>query len=218
MTIDPLVPSASAQPSPSIRELEFRQPGNGRLLITSGGNGLYYAGHFNTTDQPDVILYAGYDSNGPRLAQAEFIPYSKDFKIYVGDQKTPSKDDWDIVRSSGGSMFSDPQYRFEIRYNTPEGQRIKRRCYWQKTSDSKLGASRFSPMDFKLVDEDDDAVVAVYAERNMRASEHRGTVRLHQDQPEYARIAVLMGLLALLERYRRNMQGIKRAFPTVNGW
>jgi len=204
-----------------IRELEVHKPGSAStngLLIKHNGNALYYTSHYVAQDQPDIILHGGYDVHGPRLAQVQFIRHSKDFKIYVGDHKTPTKDDWDMVRESGGGFFKEPQYRFEVRYNVTEAQRIKRRFYWQKTHESDLGASKFSRQDFKLVDEATDAVVAIHLVKHKGPGEHRGTIKLYENLPEYPQVATLMGLLAIFEKSRRYKKAVANAFPNTNGW
>ncbi|KXT11349.1 hypothetical protein AC579_9451 [Pseudocercospora musae] len=174
---------------------------------------LYYIASYQAQNTPDLILYAGYDSKGPQLALAEFTNYTKDFKIYIGGQKSPKGDDWDTVRCADGGFFKDPIFRFEV-------PRIKQKLYWKKTSESRLGASRFSPRDHKLVDEGSDEVVAVYLERKLGlgGGQNKGVVKWRVKLSEMAEMQALMVLLSLLERSRRYMRSVNRAFPNTNGW
>lgn len=187
------------------------------IHIKQDDNTLYYVGHYNNEQISDVVLYAGYDSHGPWLAQLRFEQFAKDFKIYVGDLKTPSKDDWDVVRCAGGNgLFGNPRWRFECRSSAGE----KKRLYWRWTHDHKLGASRFGPRDCKLVDEDDERVVGVYVEKHMGEGAVRGSVRFLEGLERGGKVEVmsLMVLLGLLERGRRYMVSVARAFPNTNSY
>jgi hypothetical protein len=183
------------------------------LHIKQNGTVLYYAAPYIVKDTPDLILYAGYNANGPQLALAKFTPFSKDFKIYIGGSKSSSGDDWDTVRCSDGGLLTKPSYRFESSSRVYNGQRLKEKFYWQKTSDSKLGASKMSSRDFKLVHEESDEVVAVYVERYMGVRTHKGTITYRRNLTEMAEMAALVALLSLLEKSRRHMRAVARAFP-----
>lgn len=189
--------------------------GSSSLHIKKEGNTLYYVGHYQAIDTPDMILYAGYDNHGPQLALANFIPYSKDLKTYIGGLKSPTDDDWDIARCAGGGIFKEPSYRFETR-SDQAGQK-KAKYYWKKTSDSKLGASRWSPRDYKLVRESDEEVIAVYVEHRLGSETLKGTIRFRQKLNDFAEMASMMVLLSLLEMSRRYMKSMARAFPNRNG-
>lgn len=197
-------------------ELHASTRGSASLHIKNKGNTLYYLGLYQSIDTPDMILYAGYDNHGPQLALASFVPYSKDLKIYIGGLKAPSGDDWDITRCQGGGMFKDPWHRFETRSRGPSGKKGK--FYWQKTSDRKLGASRWSPRDYKLVRESDDEVVAVYVEHHLGSGSVKGTIRYREKMDEMAEMTSMMVLLSLLEVSRRYMKSVARAFPNTNGF
>ncbi|CZT20318.1 uncharacterized protein RCC_06177 [Ramularia collo-cygni] len=197
-------------------EIHASSKGSPSFQLKNKGNTLYYVGHYQKIDTPDLILYAGYDKHGPQLAQASFIPDSKDLKIYIGGLKTPAKDDWDIVRSAGGGMFKDPNHRFETKSSNPAERKTK--YYWTKTSDRKLGASRWSPRDYKLVRESDEEVIAVYAERHMGSWSMKGTILFREKMNEFAEMASMMVLLSLLEMSMRHGRAINRAFPSTNSF
>lgn len=189
------------------------------LNVTYGEHQIYYIGRYKQRDTPDLIIYGGYDQHGPQLALAEYIPYDKDFNIYLGGLKHPGKADWDTVRSaSDGRMFHSPYYRFEA-YSTPTDteQRVKQRLHWKKTHESKLGASRFSTRDFKLIDESSDDIIAVYTEHNLGSPGHlKGKIEYRRKMDENVEIAALAVLMALLEKMRRNLRQGGRA--VASGW
>ncbi|EME83956.1 uncharacterized protein MYCFIDRAFT_195143 [Pseudocercospora fijiensis CIRAD86] len=186
-----LPPSQPSQPlpssTPSLPErtgtheyhLQRVAPHSLGLQILHNSTVLYYLASYQAQNTPDLILYAGYDSKGPQLALAKFENSTKNFKTYIGGQKSPAGDDWDT-----------------------------------KTRESTLGASRFSPRDYKLVEEGNDGVVAVYLERKFG----EGVVKWRVKVSEVAEMQALMVLLGLLEKSRRYMKSVKRAFPNTNGW
>lgn len=158
---------------------------------------LYYVAHYHSQDQPDVVVYGGYNSTGPRLAQASFMRYTKDFKIYIGDQKTPAEEaEYDMVTCEGGGLFSNAAYRFDPRRTTDK-------LYWKKTSDRKLGASIFSPRDVKLVDANNEDVVAAYIEHGSGSQFMYGSIKFYRGIRESSALAALTVLMSLLERFRR---------------
>ncbi|KAK4496702.1 hypothetical protein PRZ48_012685 [Zasmidium cellare] len=184
------------------------------IHIKQASTTLYYVGHYNNPAQSsDIILYAGYDALGPWLAQLRFEQYSKDLRVYVGDLKSPVKDDWDVVRCADGGVFGEDEWRFECRSGN-----TKTRLHWTRTKDSRLGASRWGLRDFKLVDEGRDVVVAVYVEKHLGERALRGSVRFLEGVEGRVEVAGLMVLLGLLDKTRRFMGSVRRAFPNVNGW
>ena len=218
-TIDPASHSGHDTTSDNFHvfELHHSSSTSTNLHIKQDGRVLYYAASYNTKDGPDVVLYAGYDAKGPRLGCTESILYSKDFKIYVGGLKTPVGDDWDIVRCARDGIFADSTHRFESSTTMPNGQRHKEKLHWQKTSDSKLGASKMSHKDYKLVDEITDEVVAVYVEHHMGTRTHKGTIRYRRQLGEMAEMSALMALLALLSDSRRYQRSVLRALAPGYG-
>ena len=185
---------------------------------------LFFVGRYEKQNVSDVIIYRGADSKAPYVAQAKFTAFKKDFHLYVGGLQIPDKDDWDVVRcASEGRMFHSDFCRFEVQlppddtnYDRPPGSRYSRRkLAWKKTHDPRLGASRLSIRDFKLVDEASDEVVAVYLERAMGGvmSKPQGRIHLREKFNEDAELATLVSLMAILERMRRHMRQLSRAVP-----
>lgn len=210
--IDTSPPTVSNSP-PSF---ELHHPtATASIQVLQNDTVLYYAASYNLKDVSDIILYAGYDSKGPQLALLQLIPFTKDLRIYIGGLKHPVGDDWDIVRcaESGNKIFHrSPIHRFESYSLGPTGQRVKEKLHWQKTHDRKLGASKLSRSDYKLVDEITEEVVAVYVDCSMRLGTQKGTIRYVKKLSEMAEMAALMALLGLLERSRRHSQAIAPSF------
>lgn len=59
----------------------------------------YYIGRYNTTPgHPNVIVYGGFDSSGPRLGLVRFAwTLGQDFQVYFGGLRTPADSDWETV-------------------------------------------------------------------------------------------------------------------------
>ncbi|KAK4549930.1 hypothetical protein LTR36_005231 [Oleoguttula mirabilis] len=174
------------------------------LNITHDEHQLYYIGRYDHQAKPELALYGGYDAYGPQLALAKFGLREKDFAIYLGGLKHPGANDWDVVRhATDGRLFHHPLYRFEITSSTAStddrAPRVKQRLHWQKTHESKLGASYFSMRDFKLVDEGgDDEVLAVFTDHG-----RAGKLEFRRRVDERVEIAALITLMAMVERMKR---------------
>ncbi|SMQ55712.1 unnamed protein product [Zymoseptoria tritici ST99CH_1A5] len=126
-TTGPKAPSAA--PGPHGYEIESAANGILSLQIKQNENVLYYISHYNEVNTPDIILFADYNHKGPRLAQASFNPPGKDFKFYIGGIKSPTGDDWDIVRCAQGRLLSYASYRFETSRKDSKGRTLHGRYY-----------------------------------------------------------------------------------------
>ncbi|TKA83458.1 hypothetical protein B0A55_00573 [Friedmanniomyces simplex] len=189
------------------------------LNITNSDRQLYYLGRYVALDVPDILAYGGYDQSGPQLAQAEFIKFDKNFRIYLGGLRHPSKDDWDMVRcATEGRFIHTDFYRFEVPAQGQSTGTRKRKLHWTKTSSRKLGASKLSIRDHKLVEEANGEVLAVYTEHNLGAADGpKGQLVFHQRLGDNAELAALVVVMAIIEHLRRNMRQIARAFPLQGG-
>lgn len=155
-----------------------------------------------------MTLYGGYDAHGPQLAASKFSlgTSEEDFDIFVGGQySNPSDREADKVRAgSEGWGVNRAFYRFETQVGGVGGER--RKFFWQKTNDSRLGSSVFAVRDFKLVDAVSDEVVAVYHEASMSWSKSsptlKGEVKVFEELGEVGEAAALLVLSTVL--YRRN--------------
>jgi hypothetical protein len=202
----------STMTGPHVYEIDAAAGTFSSLQIKQNDGALYYVTHYDEVNTPDIVLFAGYDSKGPRLAQTRFIPSSKDFKFYIGGLKTPTGDDWDLVRYAQGRPLSHASYRFQTSSTDSNGRTLHQKYNWKKTSDSKLGASKLSRRDYRLVDESNDEVVATFAEKYSLKT--KGTMTFRKDLDAFSEMAALMVLLSLLEKSRRRMVAIsKGAFP-----
>jgi hypothetical protein len=118
------------------------------LDVTSSGRQLYHIARYEQADSPDVVIYGGYDSLAPQLANSYFTLQEKNLRIYLGGVKHPGPNDWDSVRSaSDGKLFHSLYYRFEAPIADrclSDEQQQRRKFYWQKTHDPKIGASKLS--------------------------------------------------------------------------
>ncbi|KAK5728184.1 hypothetical protein LTR17_012089 [Elasticomyces elasticus] len=183
------------------------------LDVTNSGRQIYYIGRYNAPTSPDILAYGGYDHNGPWLAQANFRLSEKSLHFYLGGLKYPTKDDFDTVRClTEGHILHTDFFRFEVsdQFST------KRKLHWTKTRDSKLGASRFSIRDHKLVDECSEEVIAVYTEHGFgMADTLKGRLVFHQPLGDNAELAALVVVIAINERRGKYTKQITTAFPSA---
>ncbi|KAK4951572.1 hypothetical protein LTR10_010548 [Elasticomyces elasticus] len=215
-TVDPAqnVPKSSHNSAAVSNTYEIYNTTTG-LDVTNSGRQIYYLGRYNAPTSPDILAYGGYDHNGPWLAQANFRLSEKSLHFYLGGLKHPAKDDWDIVRySTEGHIFHTDVFRFEVL----DQSSTKRKLHWTKTRDRKLGASRLSIRDHKLVDEGSEDIVAVYTEHNLgMADTLKGRLVFHQRLGDNAELAALVVVIAINERLRRYTKQIAVAFPAAGG-
>jgi hypothetical protein len=220
-TIDPSrrpnasdVTTAESSSSRDFRTLEIYNTSNG-FSVTEDERQMYYIGRYEIRDKPDLIIYGGYDHSGPQLALARFIRFEKNFEIYLGGLKTPDKQDWDVVRcATEGRLFHTDFFRFELPADQHANDSRKRKVHWTKTHDSNLGASRFSIRDYKLMNEADDSLYAAYIEHSLGTpGKLKGRLKFYQPLHEYAELAALMVVMALIERQRRTLRQAGRAVP-----
>lgn len=185
------------------------------LEVIDGERQLFYIGRHPQVDTADLIVHGGRDCHGPQLALADISNRDHDIKIYLGGLKNPSPPDWNIVRCvSDGKLFHSPCYRFDA-MSSLHGQRSKRHMYWQKTHDSKLGASKLSQKDYKLVDEADGEVLAVYTEHHLGTpGKWKGKINFRTKIGEEAEVAALTALMAVIEKAKRfNAQRVQAWSP-----
>ncbi|EME40281.1 hypothetical protein DOTSEDRAFT_28181 [Dothistroma septosporum NZE10] len=189
------------------RELEIHraaETGTGvHVKDRSTGHVAYYAGHYVADRYPDVVLYGGYDSTGPRLAQADFIQHSRDFEISIGDSRFHATDQSDTVRCAGGGLLHEPMYRFEVKSN--DG--TVRKLYFQKDHKFFAGIVHNPPLYYRLIDEETEGIRAVYNENKTGSSKTlKGVLSFWHHLDETAEIACLTVLLSLKERFRRHLR------------
>jgi len=185
------------------------------LDVTDGERQLFYISRHSQIDMPDLIVHGGYDCHGPQLALVDISSRDHNIRIYLGGLRNPSLPDWDIVRcASDGKLFHSSCYRFDIT-SSLHGLLSKRRLYWQKTHDSKLGASKLSQKDFKLVDEADDTLLAVYTEHHLGTpGKLKGKINFRTKLDDHTEVAALTTLMGIMEKARRvNAQRV-RAWST----
>lgn len=133
--------------------------------------------------------------NGPIVAAARaracrlLTPGS--CRVILGDPDCTEKADWNNVDSNlTGSRFD----------FTAQGRRL----VWKRTHRKSLGASRWSEMDFKLVDRADEAkILAVYvANMSWKCSSNLGRIEYFDGMDQAVELMSLAVLLAIHEEIR----------------
>ncbi|KAK4575166.1 hypothetical protein LTR86_001018 [Recurvomyces mirabilis] len=185
------------------------------LNVTNSRHQLYYIRHYEIADHADLIIYGGYDYHGPQLSMVKFTPFQKNFEVYLGGLKRPGKQDWDAIRfMPEGTIFHHDFYRFELPADTSVTGSRKRNVHFTKTHSGKLGASKFSIRDFKLVDESDDTVLGVYTEHDLGIpGTLKGKLKFCVPVGSNAELHALTVVMALIERMRRTLRQGGRMAP-----
>ncbi|PGG99516.1 hypothetical protein GX51_06256 [Blastomyces parvus] len=218
-------PSTSLQPS-TIFHIYFNSISHVNFTITKSPEKRHPVYHvqnsYFTPGTPDMTLHAGPDQSGPILGRCKFVLFSTCTKIGLGT----SEEDmiWeDLTRVSKDHS----RYRYEIDFGTDIGDgniagptalsaarpHVRRRAFlWKRThsvgvEDSK--PSKFSPSNYKLVDEETGEVVAAFANNGIKSWKKKGKLEilnkdeLFGDAGKRFELMVLMGALAVMERERR---------------
>lgn len=192
-------------------------PKRNRLNIVYKNAILYHLAIYDLgRDKPDLILPNGADTKGQRLACSKLQRSSKDFHVYLGVDETPAEEDWSTVRCiSGGSASGSSRMSH---FSAPSGTAEKRSFHWTKTREQALGASRWIGRDYKLLDEDTGAVLAVYFDRvGIHAVGRRGRIAWTRECDETFEIQALIVLFSILERKSRGMQSLAKALSGGGG-
>jgi hypothetical protein len=120
-------------------------------------------------------------------------------------------DHWDLVRcASDGKLFSSSYYRFATTASAGNGS-IQQKFYWQKTRNSKLGSSTFAVRDYKLLNEENESVVAVYSELSGSWTKSNTTLKdkitLHGELGE---VAQATAVLCFDDDFVQEQRGLER--------
>jgi hypothetical protein len=181
------------------------------LEIKLNDRNLYHVNVHGRARNPSLTIYGGYDAHGPQVATSRFQLAEEDFQILIGSQYSGSRNDWSKVRcASDGKLLSSPYYRFEARISGSEAP--TRKMYWQKIHDSSLGSSLFAIRDFKLMDEEDGTVLAVYNESSgswaKRVTTFKGKIVFKEELSDEAEATAILILLTILFRTNEDWKNI----------
>ena len=182
------------------------------LDIKHNDRNLYHVNIHGRAKNQGLTMYGGYNAHGPQLATCRFQLVEDDFQIFIGDQYNESKDSWSKVRcASDGKLLSWPYYRFEAKQSVSTGSAWKK-MYWQKTHDSSLGSSLLAIRDFKLVDEENENVVAVYNESSSSWTKQvttlKGKITFKEDLGDEIEATAILVLLTSLFKTNEDWRNI----------
>nr|OQO21883.1 hypothetical protein B0A51_11400 [Rachicladosporium sp. CCFEE 5018] len=173
---------------------------------------IFYIGRYSAMDTPDMIFFTGHDSKGEVLGQAKIFPAAapKNMEICVGESATGWQDVSSVVE---GKVFHTESWHFSTNHNATHPARS---LCWKPTHDAHLGSGRFRSKDFKLVDAQDDSVLAVWIDSTACYDGSVGDLEWKVDGvSEEVVLESLIVLMAIRERARRRARQVGRA--VVNG-
>jgi hypothetical protein len=173
----------------------------------------YYVGRYQVLNHPDVILHRGSERTCPVVGQATFESSDKDFIISVGEHAASSTGHQEIARCIGNNkLFGHDGYQFTVPAGTQarEGGSVPTSLIWKHTHDSHLGSSMWRPKDFKLIDECNDEVIAVYNNLS-ETDDEMGKLQWKVACSTSEEMRALIVLMAMFERIRRSKKQASRA-------
>ncbi|KAK6432698.1 hypothetical protein LTR95_011128 [Oleoguttula sp. CCFEE 5521] len=213
---EPAVPTGSSRPFfPLAQGYQIRHALSSPGLSIYAANtkkSLCYIGRYSAIDTPDLIFSTGHDSKGEVLGQARIFPAAapKDLQICVGEQPSGWQDVSSVVE---GKVFHTESWHFSTKHNATH---LARSLCWKPTHDAHLGSGRFRSKDFKLVDAQNDSVLAVWIDSTACYDGSVGDVDWKAGGvSEEVVLKSLIVLMAIRERARRRARQVGRA--VVNG-
>ncbi|KAK6440121.1 hypothetical protein LTR95_003665 [Oleoguttula sp. CCFEE 5521] len=212
----PAIPSGPIRPAfPLTRGYQIRHALSSPGLSIYAANtkmSICYIGRYSAIDTPDLIFFTGHDSKGEVLGQAKIFAAGapKNLQICVGENPSGWRDVNCVVE---GKVFHTESWHFSAKHNATH---LARSLCWKPTHDAHLGSGRFRSKDYKLVDAQDDSVIAVWIDSSSTYDGSVGDLEWKVDgASEESVLESLIVLMAIRERTRRRARQVGRA--VVNG-
>lgn len=155
---------------------------NGRQLLHADNSSF-------TPKKPDLTIHAGADNNAPVVSVCKFSHFSRHFKIGFGDPTAPNDVVWESVTPQG---LTGRKFRIEV--TIANGNSGDRRSFlWNRSAFSR---------DFKLIDEQTQAVVAKFSNSSFGLMK-TGRLEIYKSYGSDFNLMVLSTTLGLAEKQRR---------------
>ncbi|KAJ5585325.1 uncharacterized protein N7459_005125 [Penicillium hispanicum] len=143
----------------------YKKPFHRNYEVKSAADQILFYGEVSsfTRHKPDLTLHRGTSAHAPVVAACKFVSFARDFKLALGDPDDELNTKWeDMTKESKLNS----KYRFEVTVpnQQSESQGERRSFLWKRTRHVGINDSkpRWSPNNFKLVDECTEEVVAVF--------------------------------------------------------
>ena len=126
------------------------------------------------------------------LAACKLRAMSRNMRLFLGDPGLTNSDSWPVLDCEG---FNGTRYRFSLN---------GRSFHWKQTHDSALGARLLGGGDFKLVDDTNDQVLAVWLNtRKMFKRNPVATLNYFVELDREMEVLSLAAIAAIQEELRR---------------
>ncbi|KAL1958820.1 hypothetical protein VTO42DRAFT_3657 [Malbranchea cinnamomea] len=155
--------------------------------------------------RPEITLHKGGFPDGPIAGVSNFVNFSSNSKLGLGDPAEPLSMVWeDLVKVS---MLVHSCYRLECTvYPNATSESQRKTFLWKRThsvgvEDSK--PSKLSDLNFKLVDEDAGELVAIFANNGIKSFKKQGKIEIRKEYGGNFETMVILSCMTLLERAHR---------------
>ncbi|KAF3480707.1 uncharacterized protein GIQ15_06054 [Arthroderma uncinatum] len=150
-----------------------------------------------TPGKPEITFHVG-ERGGPVVGIANFLKFSSQSKIGLGDPAEPLKMVWEDLKKESKDHS---KYRFETTVDD-----ARRGFLWKRTRSIGVEGSvpnKFSESNFKLVDEQTGELLGIYSTNGIKSIKKQGKFQLNKNYgPEFDLMFLLTGM-TLLERLQR---------------
>jgi hypothetical protein len=158
--------------------------------------------------KPDVTLSAGSEKGGKVVGVCRMRFGLGTYNIALGD---PGKDGvdapWEMMKRHG--VFGSRYWEFSL--PVAKGSSERRTFRWKRTHDKSIDVGGLSLGNKKLIDQETQEIVAVYLSNQTKSWKKRGKLLICKDYGEDWELMVLITLLALLEKQRRDRRKSRSA-------
>lgn len=161
---------------------------------------LYYVRTITFTfGRPEITFHAGKDRSGPIVAVANFLKFSSNSKLGLGDPDNVRDIVWeDLTKESKDHS----RYRIEINITSDSGPQRKG-FLWKRTRSVGVDGSKpvfLSSMNFKFVDEQTGEVIGAFANNGIKSWKKQGKFQLNKSYGKDFETFFLLSGLTILER------------------
>lgn len=173
-------------------------------INSADGTPLFYADiSLFTRNKPDLTLHAGASSQARIVAVSQFLKFSGDYKLGLGDPDNMSSVQWEDMTKE---TILSSRYRFEmaVPYEPSQAPGARRSFLWKRTRSVGVDGSapsKWTTQNYKLLDERSEQVLAVFSGTNIPGKCGKIQIRVEYGE-EFDRM-VLISCLSLYEKARR---------------
>lgn len=173
-------------------------------ISSSDGKPLYYGDiSLFTPNKPDLTLHVGAGSQGPVVAVSNFLKFSGNYKLGIGNPDNMNTVQWEDMTKE---VLHKPKYRLEMTLQHGAGRNAseRRTFLWKRTRSvgvEDATPSKWTVRNYKLVDEQTGQVMAVFS--GGRRPGRGGKIEIRVEYGQNFDHMVFISCLSLYEKARR---------------